>query len=259
VSDWNPALYSRFEEERTRPAAELLARVPLETANRIVDLGCGPGNSTELLLDRYPGAHIVGIDNSEAMLAAARKRLPAVTFERCDIGEWKPAAACDLAFANAALQWLPNHEQLLPRLLSAVAPGGALAVQVPDNLDEPSHALMREVARGPRFADHIGDASAARSRILPVQRYYDLLATRADVDVWRTTYYHLMTDAAAIVEWLRSTGLKPFIKPLAPDLRQAFLAEYQRRIDEAYPPRMDGKRLLAFPRLFFVALNREAG
>lgn len=256
VSDWNPALYSRFEEERTRPAAELLARVPLETPRYIVDLGCGPGNSTELLARRYPSARIEGIDTSEAMLIAARQRLPRVTFEQADIATWRPGAPVDLAFANAALQWVPDHERILPHLLSALAPGGALAVQMPDNLDEPSHALMREVARDSRFATSIGDAGAARSRILSAQRYYDLLAPQAEMDVWRTTYYHPMTDAAAIVQWLRSTGLKPFIELLAPELQQAFLADYERRIDSAYPPRADGKRLLAFPRLFIVALRR---
>jgi trans-aconitate 2-methyltransferase len=256
VSDWDPTLYSRFEDERTRPAAELLARVPLSAARHIVDLGCGPGNSTELLARRYPSARIVGIDTSEAMLASARKRLPSVSFEQGDIAAWEPPAPVDLAFANAALQWVPDHEQLLPRLLSAVAPGGALAVQVPDNLDEPSHALMREVARDPRFVASLGEASAMRSRILPAQRYYELLAAHADVDVWETTYFHVMTDGAAIVQWLRSTGLKPFVEALAPELQPAFLADYERRIDAAYPPRADGKRLLAFPRLFIVARRR---
>ncbi len=258
MSDWDPSLYSRFEDERTRPAAELLARVPLETAEHVVDLGCGPGNSTELLRRRYPSAQIIGIDNSEAMLAAARRRMPGVSFELRDVAEWKPAAPVDLAFANATLQWVPGHEPLFPRLLSRLAPGGVLAVQVPDNLDEPSHALMRAVARDPRFASFLGDAPKVRSQILPAQRYYDLLAPRADVDIWRTTYYHLMEDAAAIVQWLRSTGLKPFIEALTAGLQEAFLAEYEHRIDAAYPRRADGRRLLAFPRLFIVCRRREA-
>lgn len=256
MSDWNPALYSRFEEERTRPAAELLARVPLDRPQHVVDLGCGPGNSTELLARRYPQAHLLGLDHSEAMLAAARKRLPSIGFEACDIARWKPAAPVDLAFANASLQWVPDHERLMPQLLAGVAPGGALAVQVPDNLDEPSHVAMREIGAGARFAASIGEAAAVRSRILPAQRYYDLLAPHAQVDVWMTTYHHVMADAAAIVGWLRATGLKPFLEPLPSRLQEVFLAEYERRIDAAYPPRTDGKRLLAFPRLFIVARRR---
>ncbi len=257
MSEWNPTLYSRFEEERTRPAAELLARVPLSGPQRVVDLGCGPGNSTKLLARRYPAAQLTGIDTSAAMLASARTRLPAVEFEQRDIAAWRPAAPVDLAFANASLQWVPEHERIIPQLFSSLAPGGTLAVQMPDNLEEPSHALMREVAGDARFAASIGSAHTVRARILPAQRYYDLLAWHADVDLWRTTYHHVMEDPTAIVEWLRATGLKPFLEPLAPHLQEAFLAEYERRIDSAYPPRADGRRLLAFPRLFIVARRRE--
>jgi trans-aconitate 2-methyltransferase len=257
MSDWNPALYTRFEDERTRPAAELLARVPLEAPQRVVDLGCGPGNSTELLVQRFRCAHVVGIDTSQAMLATARQRLPQVVFEQGDIAEWSPAQPVDLAYANAALQWVSDHERLFPRLLSALAPGGVLAVQMPDNLDEPSHTLMRNTAADARFAPLIGDAEKLRARILPARNYYDLLAPLADVDVWRTTYYHRMDDAAAIVQWLRATGLKPFLDPLTPELQALYLADYERRIDMAYPARVDEKRLLGFPRLFIVARRRE--
>lgn len=256
MSDWNPALYSRFEDERTRPAAELLARVPLDAPRQVVDLGCGPGNSTELLVQRFPAAHIVGTDSSQAMLATARQRLPQVRFEQGDIADWAPAEPVDLAYANASLQWVSDHERLLPRLLSALAPGGVLAVQMPDNLDEPSHVLMRETAAA-LLGVPADDAGKQRARILPAPRYYDLLAPLADVDVWRTTYHHRMDDAAAIVQWLRATGLKPYLDPLPPELQAQFLAEYQRRIERAYPPCSDGKRLLAFPRLFIVAQTRR--
>ena len=255
MSDWDPALYTRFEDERTRPAAELLARVPLDAPRFVVDLGCGPGNSTELLLRRFPSARIVGTDSSQAMLATARQRLPQLSFEQGDIAQWVPAEPVELAYANAALQWVGDHPRLLPRLLSALAPGGVLAVQMPDNLDEPSHRLMRETAAA-LLGIAADDGDPHRARILPAQQYYDLLAPQADVDVWRTTYYHRMDDAAAIVQWLRATGLKPYVDPLAPELRARCLAEYQRRIELAYPPRADGKRLLAFPRLFIVARRR---
>ncbi len=256
MADWNPVLYSRFEVERTRPAAELLARVPLDAPRAVVDLGCGPGNSTEQLAKRYPSAHIVGVDTSEAMLAAARERLPTLTFERCDIAQWTAEEPVDVLFANASLQWVPDHRRLMPRLVAALAPRGVLAVQVPDNLDEPSHALMRDTASDPRFARHIGNASRLRARILSAPDYYDLLAPLADVDLWRTTYYHRLDSAAAIVQWLCSTGLTPFLEPLTPDLQALFLAEYEHRIDAAYPARADGKRVLAFPRLFLIAQRR---
>jgi trans-aconitate 2-methyltransferase len=256
MSDWNPALYSRFEDERTRPAAELLQRVDLQAPRNVIDLGCGPGNSTELLVARFPDAQVSGIDTSQKMLASARQRLPGIAFELADIAEWSPSRPVDLAYANAALQWIPDHERLMPRLLSSLAVGGVLAVQMPDNLDEPTHVLMRETAADPRFEPSIGDADKLRARILPVDHYYDLLAPTANVDIWRTTYYHRMTDAAAIVQWLSATGLKPFVDALSPELQPQYLAEYERRIDAAYPARADGKRLLAFPRLFIVAKKR---
>lgn len=257
MSDWNPTLYTRFEDERTRPAAELLARVPLAAAQRVVDLGCGPGNSTELLVARFPGAEVAGLDNSPAMLEAARRRLPGVHFELADIATWQPAVPPDLLYANAVLQWVGQHPVLLPRLVRSLAPGGVLAVQMPDNLDEPSHRLMRETAAEPRFAVHLGDAAAVRTRLLRADETYDLLAPLAEVDLWRTTYHHRLDDAAAIVAWLRATGLRPFLDGLpTAALRDEFTAAYQQRIDAAYPARADGQRLLAFPRLFFVARRR---
>ncbi|MGH8227706.1 MAG: trans-aconitate 2-methyltransferase [Steroidobacteraceae bacterium] len=256
TTDWTPALYSRFENERTRPAADLLARVPLETPRSVVDLGCGPGNSTELLATRFPAARMLGCDTSATMLAAARKRLPSVTFEQRDISEWSASEPADLIFANASLQWVPDHPRLMPRLLGALTPGGALAVQMPDNLEEASHVLMRETALEPRFAALIGDPNRLRRRILSEQRYYDLLAPLADVMIWRTTYYHPLERAAEIVQWLRSTGLRPFLEPLAPEFQAQFLDDYERRLESAYPGRADGKRLLAFPRLFIVARPR---
>ena len=257
MADWNPALYRRYEDERTRPAGELLARVPLEGARRVVDLGCGPGNSTELLVRRFPGAEIVGIDNSQAMLESARQRLPGLRFEYDDALDWAPAAAPDLIYANAALQWVPRHEGLIPRLFGLLAPGGVLAIQMPDNRAEPTHRLMREVAAEPAFAAAIGDADRVRTELLPIEGYYDLLAASAlKVDVWHTVYQHPMASPVAIVEWVRATGLKPFVERLAPGLQASYLAEYERRIAGAYSVRGDGLRLLAFPRMFIVAQRK---
>ncbi|MDM0012686.1 trans-aconitate 2-methyltransferase [Variovorax sp. J22P168] len=259
--DWNPALYSRFEDQRTRPARDLLARVPLAAASRVIDLGCGPGNSTELLVQRFPAADVVGTDNSEPMLESARQRLPQARFEFGDIGTWAPDAARgnapDLIYANASLQWVPDHEALIPRLFAALAPGGVLAVQMPDNRQEPTHRLMREVAGEAPWAQAIGNPERLRTELLGIEGYYDLLAAEAaTVDVWRTAYQHPMASAAAIVEWVSGTGLKPFVDPLPGELRTSYLAEYERRIALAYPARADGQLLLAFPRMFIVAQKK---
>ncbi len=250
---WNPALYSRFEAERTRPARDLLAQVPLTHAASAVDLGCGPGNSTELIVQRFPGAIVAGVDSSAAMLATAAKRLPGCRFVQGDIATWQPDAPPDLIYANAALHWVPDHAALIPRLFGQLAPGGVLAVQMPDNRQEPSHRLMRDVAADGAWAERLAHASEEMG-VLPITAYYDLLAgAGALVEVWRTVFHHRMDSAAAIVEWVRSTGLQPFLRALDEAERALFLERYEAAVAREYPIRADGKRLLLFPRIFFIA------
>ena len=257
MSDWNPELYRRFEDERTRPARDLLARVALQDPKRVFDLGCGPGNSTELLAERFPGADIIGTDNSERMLIEARARLPQRRFDLSDIAGWQPTQAPDLIYANAALQWVGGHDTLIPRLFESLAPNGVLAIQMPDNREEPTHRAMRELAGLAPWSTFIDDAASTRTKILPLGGYYDLLAPQAaEVDVWRTAYQHPMASPAKIVEWVSGTGLRPFIDPLPEAERASYLAEYERRIAQAYRPRADGRLLLAFPRLFIVARRK---
>ncbi|MBV5264644.1 trans-aconitate 2-methyltransferase [Pinisolibacter aquiterrae] len=254
MSDWNPALYARFSSERDRPIADLLARVDLAAPKRIVDLGCGAGASTAPLLARWPQAEVLGIDTSPAMLEKARASLPAARFEEADAATWAPDTPVDLIFSNAALQWLSDHERLLPRLMGLLAPGGVLAVQMPDNLDEPSHALMRAVARRPTFAAALADVVESRTRIASIEATFDLLApTSTRVDIWRTTYVHPLAGPDAIVEMISSTGLRPFLDALDETARPAFLDAYRAEITAAYPPTRDGRVLFRFPRLFFVA------
>jgi trans-aconitate 2-methyltransferase len=260
MADWSAAQYLRFEAERTRPAADLLARVPDGSIDRVADLGCGPGNSTELLRDRFPQAAIVGVDSSDDMLAEARLRLPRVTFEKADIARWRAGAPLDLIFANAVLQWIPDHIAVMVRLMSELATGGRLAMQTPDNLDQPSHVLMREVAARAPFRAKLAGAAAAREEIGAFVDYYAALAPIcAEIEAWRTTYVHALSGPNAIVDWVAGTGLRPFLAPLAPDERQAFLAQYRDEIAAAYPPLADGRVLLPFPRLFVVAVRGGAG
>jgi trans-aconitate 2-methyltransferase len=254
VTDWDAAQYRRFEDDRTRPAAELLARVPLDKAKLAFDLGCGPGNSTQLIVERFPEAEVIGVDSSPAMLDDARKRLPGTRFEPGDLSTWMPTGKPDLLFANAVFQWVPDHPAVLQRLLSALPSGGVLAVQLPDNLDEPSHVLMRETASSGPWAKRLEKAASARGLLPEPSSYYDLLKpAAASVDIWHTIYNHVLASPQAILDWVKSTGLRPFLEALEADERQAFLESYLARLAKAYKPRVDGKVLLRFPRLFIVA------
>ena len=254
MADWNAAQYLTFEDERTRPARDLLARVLLDAPARAVDLGCGPGNSTELIAARFPGAEVVGLDSSPGMIAAARARCPGLRFVRADLAAWRPEAAPDLIFANAVLQWLPDHAALMPRLAGLLAPRGYLAVQVPDNLDEPSHRLMREVAGEAPFTGALAGATGARSARHAIPTYYGwLTGAGCTVEAWRTTYVHALDGPEAVVEWVHATGLRPFLDPLDAAGRALFLERYGARIAGAYPRQADGRVLLPFPRLFLVA------
>lgn len=254
MADWSPATYLKFEDERTRPARDLLAQVPLATPAQVVDMGCGPGNSTELLVARWPSAQVVGLDNSPNMLAEAQRRVPGARFATADAATWVPEPGTDLVFANAIYQWVPAHIEVFPRILAALPEGGVLAVQMPDNMAEPSHVLMREVAASGPWAERL--AGAARLPLPPVKTYYDRLKPFARrVEIWHTAYNHMLENPAAIVEWVRGTGLRPFIDPLAPDDRAAFLSAYLERIAAAYPPTVEGKVILRFPRLFIVAVR----
>jgi trans-aconitate 2-methyltransferase len=253
VALWNDAQYLRFGDERTRAARELLVRVPLERASRVVDLGCGPGNSTALLRERWPDASLSGIDNSPEMLERARRDFPSIEWVLGDAGSYRASEPVDLLFANAVFHWLPDHATLFPSLIEQVRNGGALAVQMPQSFEEPSHHLMREVRK--RLFPGRSAVNAATPIAGPAF-YYDLLAPRATaVDIWRTTYEHVMPDAAAIVEWVKGTGLRPYLDDLSEHERTAYLAAYQAAIDRAYPAQVDGKRLFSFPRLFIVAVR----
>jgi len=254
--DWSAAQYLKFENERTRPARDLLAQVAAVEVAAAVDLGCGPGNSTELVRARFPEARLAGIDSSPDMIAAARRRLPAVRFELADIAAWQAAVPVDLVFANAVLQWLPDHAALLPRLLAQLAPGGTLAVQMPDNLDEPLHRAMRRTAADGPWAGKLAGAGEARAARHDAAWYWRLLrGAAARVEVWRTVYHHPLPGARGIIEWVRATGLRPFLAPLDPEERSDFLVRYEGALAAAYPAEADGSVLLPFPRLFLVAVR----
>ncbi|HEX8596156.1 MAG TPA: trans-aconitate 2-methyltransferase [Pseudomonas sp.] len=249
---WSAKQYSLFEQQRTRPVLDLVAAIPTQRVQTAVDLGCGPGNSTEVLAARYPDAQVTGLDSSENMLTDARQRLPALAFERADIAAWNPGRPLDVILANASLQWVPDHGALYPRLVSKLSPGGSLAVQTPDNLQEPAHRLAREIAAKGPWASKI--AAVKHPDRHDASFYYSLLKPHcASVDVWRTTYFHPLQGHQAVVEWFKGSALRPYLEPLDEAEKRAFLERYLVAISEAYPALEDGTVLLPFPRLFVMA------
>jgi trans-aconitate 2-methyltransferase len=254
--DWQPTLYKRFAGERERPALDLIQRIPLDRPGFIVDVGCGAGNVTALLRARWPQSRLMGMDNSPSMLAAAREALRDAVFVEGDAACWNPPEPADLLFANAVLQWLPDHDRLFSRLFGQLKPGGVMAVQMPRNFDRPSHTLMMETAKAGPWRDKL---AAQIGRPVPVAEpaaYARLMAPLAnEVDIWETDYLMRLQGDNPVVTWTRATGLRPFMEPLDDAERTRFEADYAARIRAAYPPEADGSTLFAFRRIFIVAVR----
>jgi trans-aconitate 2-methyltransferase len=254
MEDWRPEDYLRFGDERGRPARDLLARIPLKAPALVYDLGCGPGNSTALLHEAYPQAKLVGLDTSKTMLAKARKDLLQAQFMEADIAAWPGDPDADLLFANASFQWVPSHVPVLLRLLKGLNAGGVLALQMPDNLDEPSHRLMRETAETGPWANALKTAAGSREIIRTPNEYYTLLKPHCrSLDIWHTAYTHVLDGVQGIVDFVRTTGLRPYLDPLDEAMRGEFTDAYRANLAKAYPEIPDGKVLMRFPRIFLVA------
>lgn len=251
ATTWDAAQYLRFEDERLRPALDLIGRIRHPEAQRVVDLGCGAGNALPALAARFPGATVTGVDGSAAMLAKASGG--GFATEQADIATWSPAAPVDVLFSNAALQWLSEHEVLFPHLLAHLAPGGVLAVQMPAMHAAPLRAEQDRIAREGPWAATLARVSSAPP-ILDPGDYYDLLRPRvAALDLWVTEYVHVLRGDDPVVQWAMGTSLRPFLDALDGAMREGFLAAYRAAMRTAYPPRADGAVLLPFRRLFIVA------
>lgn len=254
---WDPERYLTYADERGRPFADLLARVGAAEPGRVVDLGCGPGNLTGWLRQRWPSAQVTGLDSSPEMVARARETgPPGVRFDVADLREWRAGRPVDVLVSNATLQWVPGHLDLLPQLVGQVAAGGWLAFQVPGNFGEPSHVLLHELAADERFARHV--EGVARPAAHGPEVYLDvLLALGCRVDAWETTYLHLLPGEDPVFAWISGTGARPVLQALPEPLREEFEAEYMTLLREAYPSGPHGT-VLPFRRVFVVAQTPAA-
>ena len=258
TKDWSAAQYLKFEEQRTRPARDLLSQVPLSSPKRIIDLGCGPGNSTAVVLNRYPSAHVTGMDSSADMIKTAKAALPQVDFALGDLSSYTPGEPVDLLFSNAVFQWIAHADRIpiMKRLIESLQPGGVFAFQVPDNYLEPSHKSMRAVAQEGPWAETLAPLKPGLGPFhTPQQLYDELKPLCSSVDIWHTYYNHSLPGHEEIVEWVKGTGLRPFVDPLAADQKEGFLKAYLESIRKVYPSSVDGNVLLRYPRLFLVAVR----
>lgn len=254
---WNPSQYLKFEQPRLRPALELLARVSLEAPRTVYDVGCGAGQLSRLMAERWPKAQVIGVDASAAMLQQAGDALPNLRWQQQDLASWNAEAPADLIYSNAALHWLHDHTGLFTHLMQQLAPAGVLAVQMPRNFAAPSHTSIADTVR----------AGPWRAKLEPLLRdtpveepawYYDLLAPLAqDIDLWETEYHQVLTGPDPVKEWTKGTWLATFLNALAdPAEREAFERDYAERVAIAYPMRDDGTTVFPFRRLFIVARRR---
>jgi trans-aconitate 2-methyltransferase len=252
---WDPTQYLRFAPERSRPFFDLLQRVTWERVDAVADLGCGTGALTRALAERWPGASVIGVDHSPDMLEHARPgTVPGrLEFVQADLATWQPPRPLDLVVSNAALQWVGDHERLLPALVGMLAPAGALAVQMPHHFETPAHRIIAAASEGPRWREKLAGAGLQEGAVRPLTWYVErLLRLGLTVDAWETTYLHVLRGDNPALEWMKGTALRPLLARLDAGERDAFLREVGEQFRAAYPAR-DGVTLFAFPRIFFVA------
>lgn len=250
---WDPAQYLRFAGHRLRAAVDLLNHVDVEIPRTVYDLGAGAGNVTALLKDRWPQARVVGVENSPQMLERAAASHGEIEWERADLATWAPPEPADVIYSNAALHWLGDHEHLFPRLFESLRPGGALAVQMPRNFDSPSHTLIADAARSGPWRERL-EPRLRRSPVHEPAHYFELLQGAAeDLDIWETEYLHVLEGPSPVKEWTKGSALVPMLEALEEPQRSEFEALYSELLQEAYPPRADGRTLFPFRRLFIVA------
>lgn len=254
---WDPAVYERYKSYRDRPALDLMVQLPAGDFHEIWDLGCGTGEHAALLAARHRDASVHGLDSSPEMLAQARGRESRVDWVLAGVEDFAPAVAPDLIFTNAALQWLPDHAALVPKLAGALAPGGVFACQMPMAFETRHHAILRQTAEEGPWASLTAGARLI-SPTPALDDYYGWLADAGcgEIDIWTTTYLHVLEGDDPVVDWMMGTALRPYLDVLPePEMREAFLAEFRHRIAQAFPPREDGVTLFPFPRLFMVAVR----
>lgn len=252
--DWNSRQYLKFKTQRTQPAIDLVNRIDMDSPKKIIDIGCGPGNSTQVLYDKFPHAYILGVDMSEDMLSSAKSNYPNLDFKRCDVSSELSQLDndFDIVFSNACIQWVPAHEELLANMLNLLNPHGVLAVQIPMNFNEPIHQIIGELSASEKWKGYFENPRIFHT--LSKSEYFDVLSELTEsFQIWETVYYHVMKSHQDILEWYRSTGLRPYLDALPDDRKAEFESEVMENLIQRYPKQRNGEIIFRFPRFFFTA------
>lgn len=255
TSDWNATLYLNFDNERLRPALDLLAQIPAKDPKLIYDLGCGPGNVTMYLKQRWSNARVVGIDSSADMIAKAQAISSEIEWRLADLTTWQADAPADVLYTNATLHWLDNHEVLFPRLLDAVKPGGVMAIQIPNNFSAPSHTSIADVVRDGPWQERLKPFQR-ENPVKQMDEYYQILRPHVtSLNMWETIYHQQLEGEDPVVIWTMSTMLRPLLDQLSEAEGATFVEDYRKRVRKAYPPRADGVTIMPFKRMFMIAIT----
>ncbi|HHY91034.1 MAG TPA: methyltransferase domain-containing protein [Clostridiales bacterium] len=256
--DWNSEQYLKFKTERTQPAVDLANRIPPINPKKILDVGCGPGNSTQVLFDKFPNAYILGVDKSEEMIHAAKMQYPRLDFKICDVSRdlSQLDSDFDIVFSNACIQWVPDHQRLLKNLLNLLNQNGVLAVQIPMNYNEPIHQIIGEAASSEKWRKYFKALRIFYT--LSQSEYFDLLSEiSSGFDMWETVYFHVMKSHHDILEWYRGTGLRPYLSVLPEIKKSEFEEEILEKLMQRYPKQKNGEIIFRFPRFFFIAYPKK--
>lgn len=253
MSEWNSEQYLKFKEQRTQPAIDLAKRIPFEHPNNILDIGCGPGNSTAVLKKMFPQAAVLGVDSSEDMIKKAKETYSDINFKLCDVtNELDKLDKYDIIFSNACLQWIPDHKKFIPMLFNRLSKNGVLAVQIPMNRQETLFKIMDDVIFEPHW--NFSSMKVETNETLTPEEYFDILSSCTEkFDIWETVYYHNMPSVEAMVEWIKGTRLRPYLNALDKAKTESLEKEITKRASECYGIQENGEIIFKFRRFFFVA------
>jgi len=256
MSDWNPEQYLKFENDRNKPIIDLLNHIELKSPKRIIDIGCGPGNSTGFLARQWPQAEVIGLDSSAAMLEVAKRNFPELKWVQHDAtNDISHLGKFDLVLSNAAMHWMQNHDHIVPGFFNLLNPGGVLAVQIPHNYDSPLDQALQAISNSEKWRDQLSANSPVK--YYPAGYYYDILSNlTADFEIWITRYHHILNFHEDIIEWYQGTGFRPYLNQLDEKGKVEFLTDILVQVKQLYTPQVDGKIIFDFKRLFFMAYMR---